>query len=194
MSYKARIWTGLGLFFVGLAAGAVLLIPIFFAIDDDVEALHRFGLRGDGGVYVVDEPQHVWLYLEPQGSTLAGTRFSLIDVATGDAVDLRSTQSYRQTYDMPAGSGRSIARADLEPGEYVVVVEPRNVVIAMGPSPLPGPSTFLLPILIAGPLVVIGLALALISAIQQSRRPRGGGESSLPPPPPMGVPASGGDR
>ena len=143
---------------------------------------------------MVDEPQHVWLYLEPQGSTLAGTRFSLIDVATGDAVDLRSTQSYRQTYDMPAGSGRSIARADLEPGEYVVVVEPRNVVIAMGPSPLPGPSTFLLPILIAGPLVVIGLALALISAIQQSRRPRGGGESSLPPPPPMGVPASGGDR
>ena len=194
MSYKARIWTGLALFFGGLLAGAVLLIPIFFAIDDDVEALHRFGLRGDGGVYVVDEPEHVWLYLEPQDSTLAGTRFSLIDVTTGQAVELQSTQSYRQTYDMPAGSGRSIARADLEPGEYVVLVEPRQVVVAMGPSPLPGASTFLVPILIAGPLVVVGLALALISAIQQSRRRSGGGNSSLPPPPPMGAPAPGGDR
>lgn len=194
MSYKARIWTGLGLFFAGLLAGALLLIPIFFAIDDDVESLHRFGLHGDGGVYVVDEPEHVWLYLEPQGSTLAGVRFALIDVATGDEVELRSTQSYQQTYDMPAGSGRSVARADLEPGEYVVLVEPRTVVIAVGPSPLPDLGTFVLPVLVAGPLVVIGLALALIAAIRQSRRRGPIAESTLPPPPPPGVPAPDGDR
>ena len=78
--------------------------------------------------------------------------------------------------------------------EYVVLVEPRNAVIAMGPSPLPGFGTFLRPFLIAGPVVVAGLALALISAIQQSRRRTPRAESTLPPRPPAGAPAPGGDR
>ena len=95
---------------------------------------------------------------------------------------------------MPAGSGQSVARADLETGENVVLVEPSTAVIAMGPSPLPDFGSFLPLVLIAGPLVMVGLVLALISAIQQSRRRNQATGSTLPPPPPMDVPASDGDR
>ena len=49
MSLKARIWAGLILAGIGVMVGGGLFIAVFFQINDDVEALHRFGRFADGG-------------------------------------------------------------------------------------------------------------------------------------------------
>ena len=119
MSLRTRIWVGVGVALAGIAIGAGLFVAVFLQINDDVGALHRFGFRADGGPYVVEEPVRATLFVEPQTRSMSGVRYEVIDLATAEVVPLDSAGG-RFTYDFPAGSGRSIAAVDLEPGEYAV--------------------------------------------------------------------------
>lgn len=181
MSLRARIWLGIGIALVGVAVGGGLFIAVFFQINDDVSALHRFGFRADGGVYEVEEPVRATLFVEPQTRSMSGVRYEVIDVASGEVIGLRGAGG-SFTYDFPAGSGRSVAAVDLESGEYVVRVQPADATIAIGPSPLPSFGDFLRGVLFGAPLVVIGGTLAVVAAIQQTRSRTREAVSSLPPP------------
>lgn len=181
MSLRARIWVGIGLALAGIAIGGGLFVAVFLQINDDVGELHRFGFRADGGSYVVVESVRATLFVEPQSRTMSGVRYEVIDVVTGEVVGLRSAGG-SFSYDFPAGSGRSVAAVDLEPGEYVVDVRPADVTVAIGPSPAPSFGDFLRGVLLGAPLVLIGGTLALVSAIRQTRSRNREVGSTLPPP------------
>ena len=112
---------------------------------------------------------------------MASVRFEVVDVASGEIIETRSYGT-RFSYSMPGGSGRSIAAADLDAGEYVVRVEPPTATIAMGTPPDRDLGDFAPPFLIAGPMVLIGAGIAVWGAIRGSRERTRLATSSLPPP------------
>lgn len=145
-----------------------LFMAVFLNISDDVADLHRFGRFGDGGALVIQDAAEVTVFLEPQSRSMSGVRFEVIDVATGFPVPTRAASS-SFSYDFPSGSGRSIAAVDLEPGEYVVTVEPADATVAIGPSPAPTFGDFALGLLVGLPLIAVGGTLAVVSAVRQTR-------------------------
>ncbi len=177
-SSRAGVWVGVGLAIFGIVAALAWAGAQFVLLDRDVDDLGR-AAAAEPFSFEVGSPARWTLFLEPNDASFSGVHFSVTDTASGDEVALGS---YRGgfSYDTLSYSGRAVATISLEPGVYRVDVE-GPVTIAIGPSPA-GRVGWMVGggLLIGVPLLIGGVALALGSAIRDTRRRT---RAALPPAP-----------
>lgn len=163
---------------LGVLAGVAWFGSQLPKVSDDLDALRRTSLQGQLE-FELDEAVEWTVFVEPSAAALARVRFDIVNVATGEAVPIRRSSS-SFSYAWFGRSGRSIARADIPPGVYRVDLE-GGVTIAIGESPGSRIAwAFGGAALLGLPLVVGGFAVAIVSAIRDTRQRT---RDTEPPPP-----------
>jgi len=141
----------------------------FYEMSVDVDNFVRSGAE-QPAEFVIDEPVHWTVFVEPQSASLIGVRFQIWDVNAGRRVEMQ-TYDGSFSYGFPDHSGRSVATVALQPGTYSIQVEGRGLNLAIGPSPAHRVVRMLVVGLLIGvPLVIGGIATAAMAALAQSRR------------------------
>ncbi len=162
------MWTGIAIAVLGALAAGAWSVWQFVLLNRDIGDLHRASV-GHAATLKIDEPESWTVFVEPSSRSLTGVRYRIRSTATGDDAAL-GNYSGSFTYDVPNGSGRSVATVELESGEYLVSVEESDAVIAVGPSPAGRLGWMVLGgFLIGIPTVLGGGALAVVNGIRLTR-------------------------
>jgi len=165
---------------LGLVAATVWFVARIPAIAEDLRALEE-STTAQPLEFDLTEPVDWTLFIQPSSESLSGVRFAIVDVDSGEEVLLTGSPG-SFTYNWFGQSGRAVARADIPPGRYRLVVE-GEVTIAIGPNPSGG---ILWAVggaaLIGIPLVLGGIAVAVVSFVRDTRRRTA--EAEPPPPSP----------
>ncbi len=177
-SSRAGVWVGVVLAIFGVVTALVWVGAQFVLLDRDVDDLER-ATAAVPLDFEVGSPVRWTLFLEPDEASFSGVRFAVTDTAAGTEVALGP---YRGgfSYDTFSHNGRAVATISLDPGVYRLAVE-GPVTIAIGPSPA-GRVGWMVGggLLIGAPLLIGGMALALVSAIRDTRRRT---QAAMPPAP-----------
>lgn len=160
----------------GLAVVAWLLFTLP-EVGDRADALHR-AEPGQPAAFVVADDIVEWeIFIEPSGRSQSGVRYEIRDendeiVPVGRAEDSSSFfGSSGSSYEWFGRSGRSIASVRLPAGSYRLLVVESDATIAIGEDP-----TEVLGRAVGGaaalglPFILGGAALAVVSAIRDTRR------------------------
>jgi len=178
-SLQLWVWAGGAAAVIGIIAVVAWVGYQFFEMSSEVDNFVRSG-AGQPAEFVVDHPVDWTVFVEPQAASLTGVRFQIWDVEAGRRVDM---QSYGGTfsYGFPEHTGRAVATVALDPGTYSIQVEGSGVNLALGPSPAHRVVRMIVGGLLVGvPLVIGGMATAVVAALRQSRRKNR--NASRPPP------------
>jgi hypothetical protein len=172
------VFVGSTLALVGLIAATVWFVVRVPAIADDLRSLEE-STAAQPLEFEVTESVDWTLFIQPSSESLSGVRFAIVDVGSGDEIPLTGSPG-SFTYNWFGRSGRAIARADIPPGRYRLVVG-GGATIAIGPNPsgrilwaVGGAA------LIGIPLILGGIAVAVVSFVRDTRRRTVDAE---PPPP-----------
>lgn len=168
---------GVGIAAFGLMIGLAFVIPKVSTLPDDIDALAR-ARQLEPVMLEIEEPVGWTIYIEPSTQSLSGVRPSIIDLDTGEIVGLRAGGS--SSYGWGSRTGRAIARVDLDPGTYELRVGgPATLAIGERPGAQLWTAVWR-GVLVGGTVLVGGIALAVVSAIRDTRRRN---ERAEPPPP-----------
>ncbi|MDW3219086.1 MAG: hypothetical protein R8F63_10800 [Acidimicrobiales bacterium] len=171
------IWIGVGLVALGGIVAVVWIGARIPAFRDRVDEMYRADAETPAS-FVVEEDVSWDLFIEPSSRSQSGLRYQLVDEA-GEVVALG--RSGGSSYDWFGDSGREIATADLAPGRYRLEVTAGDATVAIGRDPTGVITGAIAAALIIGlPLVLGGTALAIVSAIRDTRRRT---RTAAPPPP-----------
>lgn len=176
-SNRASVWIGVSLAAVGVLASVAWAGLQLFLLDRDVDELTR-AVASSPTDFDVDATVSWTVFAEPRDESLSGVRYRIVDAVTGEESGL-APYGGDFAYSTGSHSGRAVSTVQLQPGRYRLVVE-GPLTIAVGPSPA-GRMGWMFggAAAVGGPLLIGGLAVALISAIRDTRaRTR----AALPPP------------
>lgn len=175
---RAGVWVGVVIAVFGVVAAVVWAGVQFVLLDRDIDDLGR-ATAADPLDFTIEETVGWTLFLEPSEASLSGVHFSVTDTASGAAVTL-GPYGGGFSYDTFSHSGRAVATVRFEPGVYRVDVD-GPATIAIGPSPAARLAWMVGGgFLIGTPLFVGGVALALMTAVRDTRRRT---QEAVPPPP-----------
>jgi hypothetical protein len=172
------VFIGAGIMVFAVMAAVIWFVSQVPRISDDIDRL----ARSSPALPLEFETQETvdWtLFIEPAGASLSGVRFAIVDTSSGDELVL-SGSSGSSSYTWFGRSGRAVGGVRIPPGAYLLRVE-GDATIAIGPNP--GRSIFRAiggAALIGIPLLLAGIAVALVSAIRDTRRRT---QNAEPPPP-----------
>jgi len=171
------VFIGSGIVVLGIVAAVVWFASQVPGISDDIDQLAR-GSTAVPLEFDTEETLDWTLFIEPAGASLSGVRFTIVDSSTGEPLELLGAGNF--SYSWFGRSGRAIGRVQIPPGSYLLRVE-GDATIAIGPN-LSGRiwRAFGGAALLGIPLVLGGLATALVSAVRDTRRRTTDAE---PPPP-----------
>jgi len=153
---------------VGIVAVVAWTGVQFFEMSQTVDGFVRAD-PGQSTEFIVDTPVAWTVFVEPDKASLTGVRFRIRDVDAGSDIAM---QPYGGTfsYGFPSHTGRAVATVALQPGTYSLEVEGSGLNLAVGESPAGRVAWMLVGGLVIGlPLVIGGGAVAVVSALRQSR-------------------------
>ena len=172
------IFIGAGLAVFGVIAGVFWFALQMPGISDDIDRLQRSDIDLPLE-FEVAQPVVWTLFVEPSSASLSGVRFAVIDV---DGIEMPLDRAGGDSYEWFGRSGRPVAEVELPAGSYRLQVE-GTATVAIGSGPGDKLSLALRGAALLGvPLVIGGLALAIVSAVRDTRRRTQNAEPAPPSP------------
>jgi hypothetical protein len=173
------VFIGAGLVLLGVIAGSLWFASRMPGISNEIDRLQRSNTRLPLE-FEIEEAVEWTIFVEPSNVSLSGVRYAIVDLVTGEEVPVSSAGNTR--YAWFGRSGRSIGKVEIPAGSYRLPVE-GSATVALGSDPTSKIGwAFGGAALIGVPLVAIGLAVAIVSAVRDTRRRAQNAEPGPPSP------------